>query len=192
MRRALLISALVAAVLTPTAAQANYHPKKPEPWAKMTLNEKHRFLHKLKGHSWAVVKHGRRAADRRWHRKALVRINARLDEVHAAIARERREQALRRQREYIDSCLMEIIRREASGFDPGDPSTWHSAATKWNGQGSGAYGVPQALPGHKMASAGRDWATNPWTQIRWMKGYVNGRYGGSCQALAYWNSHGHY
>lgn len=92
----------------------------------------------------------------------------------------------------IDSCTMEIIRREASGFDPNDPSTWRSAATTWNGRGSGAYGVPQALPGKKMASAGRDWATNAWTQIKWMIGYMNDRYGGSCAALAYHNSAGYY
>ena len=40
---------------------------------------------------------------------------------------------------------------------------------------SGAYGIPQALPGSKMASAGADWKTHPVTQIRWMIGYVNGR-----------------
>ena len=57
---------------------------------------------------------------------------------------------------------------------------------------SGAYGIPQALPGNKMASAGADWETNPVTQIRWMINYVNGRYGGWNQALNYWYSHGWY
>lgn len=57
---------------------------------------------------------------------------------------------------------------------------------------SGAYGIPQALPGNKMASVGADWQTNPVTQIRWMIGYVNGRYGGWSQALAWWYSHGWY
>lgn len=54
---------------------------------------------------------------------------------------------------------------------------------------SGAYGIPQALPGSKMASAGSDWQTNPVTQIRWMASYVTGRYGGWQQAWAYWSSH---
>ena len=58
--------------------------------------------------------------------------------------------------------------------------------------GSGAYGIPQALPGSKMASAGSDWETNPVTQIRWMIGYVTGRYGGWQQALAFWYAHGWY
>ena len=53
---------------------------------------------------------------------------------------------------------------------------------------SGAYGIPQALPGSKMASAGADWQTNPVTQIKWMAGYVN-RYGGWQGAWAFWVAH---
>lgn len=56
---------------------------------------------------------------------------------------------------------------------------------------SGAYGIPQALPGSKMASAGADWETNPVTQIRWMAGYVN-RYGGWQGAINFWYAHGWY
>ncbi len=48
--------------------------------------------------------------------------------------------------------------------------------------GSGAYGIPQALPGSKMASAGADWETNPATQITWGLGYISGRYGSPCGA----------
>jgi hypothetical protein len=47
---------------------------------------------------------------------------------------------------------------------------------------SGAYGIPQALPGDKMASAGADWQTNPTTQITWGLGYIAGRYGTPCGA----------
>ena len=82
-----------------------------------------------------------------------------------------------------DDCLEEIVRRETAG-------TW--SPTVYNYQGSGAYGLPQALPGHKMASAGADWQTNPRTQIAWMRSYVNARYGGSCNALAHHNSQGWY
>lgn len=56
---------------------------------------------------------------------------------------------------------------------------------------SGAYGIPQALPGSKMASAGADWETNPVTQIRWMAGYVS-RYGGWQGAIEFWYTHGWY
>ena len=47
---------------------------------------------------------------------------------------------------------------------------------------SGAHGIPQALPGSKMASAGADWASNPATQITWGLGYISGRYGTPCGA----------
>ena len=57
--------------------------------------------------------------------------------------------------------------------------------------GSGAYGIPQALPGSKMASAGADWETNPVTQIKWMAGYVS-RYGGWQGAIQFWYAHGWY
>ncbi|WP_127479990.1 lytic transglycosylase domain-containing protein [Nocardioides pantholopis] len=57
---------------------------------------------------------------------------------------------------------------------------------------SSAYGIPQALPGSKMASAGSDWATNPVTQIRWGLGYIEDRYGSPCSAWAHSQSHNWY
>ncbi|SCL54897.1 hypothetical protein GA0070606_2358 [Micromonospora citrea] len=50
---------------------------------------------------------------------------------------------------------------------------------------SGAYGIPQALPGSKMASVADDWQTNPATQIKWGLGYIEGRYGSPCKAWAH-------
>ncbi|MEN9751535.1 MAG: hypothetical protein RLZZ600_582 [Actinomycetota bacterium] len=50
---------------------------------------------------------------------------------------------------------------------------------------SGAHGIPQALPGNKMASAGPDWETNPRTQIIWGLGYIENRYGTPCGAWAH-------
>jgi phage tail tape measure protein, TP901 family, core region len=71
-----------------------------------------------------------------------------------------------------------------------------SAESGWNphatNPSSGAYGLPQSLPGSKMASAGSDWRTNPITQLKWMKSYVNGRYGSIQKALAYRRSVGWY
>ena len=64
-------------------------------------------------------------------------------------------------------------------------SGWRVNATN---PSSGAYGLPQALPGSKMASAGHDWRTNPVTQLKWMKGYVS-RYGGGPGAAAFWRAH---
>jgi len=57
---------------------------------------------------------------------------------------------------------------------------------------SGAHGIPQALPGSKMSSAGPDWKWNATTQVRWGLHYVRGRYGGFCRALAFQSSRGWY
>ncbi|WP_205471357.1 lytic transglycosylase domain-containing protein [Nocardioides sp. SYSU D00038] len=65
---------------------------------------------------------------------------------------------------------------------------------RWNADNptSSAYGIPQALPGSKMSSAGADWATNPVTQIRWGLGYIEDRYGSPCGAWGHSESHGWY
>ncbi|MFG1682973.1 transglycosylase SLT domain-containing protein [Nonomuraea sp. NPDC049269] len=67
-----------------------------------------------------------------------------------------------------------------------------SRESGWNhraGNGSGAYGIPQALPGHKMSTKGHDWRTNPRTQIAWGLGYIKQRYGSPCRAWAHFRSH---
>ena len=53
---------------------------------------------------------------------------------------------------------------------------------------SGAYGIPQSLPGRKMATVGSDWRTNPVTQIKWGLGYIKRSYGSPCNALSQWNA----
>jgi resuscitation-promoting factor RpfB len=82
------------------------------------------------------------------------------------------------------------------------PSTYFSCLNNiwtresgWNYQAenaSGAYGIPQALPASKMASAGPDYLTNPKTQIIWGLGYIQGRYGNPCSAWSFWEAHGYY
>jgi hypothetical protein len=57
---------------------------------------------------------------------------------------------------------------------------------------SGAFGIPQALPGSKMASAGADWQTNPATQIKWGLGYIKAIYGDPCKAWAFWQVNHYY
>ncbi len=78
-------------------------------------------------------------------------------------------------------CLATLWSRE-SGWIP----------TKLNYAGSGAYGIPQALPASKMRSAGADWRTNPATQIRWGISYIKSRYGDACGALEHSNTRGYY
>lgn len=57
---------------------------------------------------------------------------------------------------------------------------------------SGAHGIPQSLPGSKMASFGADWATNPETQIKWGLSYIDSVYGSPAAALATSNARGWY
>ncbi len=78
------------------------------------------------------------------------------------------------------SCYNKIITQE-SGWNP-----------KAKNPSSGAYGIPQALPGSKMASAGSDWQTNPATQIKWSLGYIKDRYGSPCKAWSFKQGTGWY
>jgi uncharacterized protein YabE (DUF348 family) len=57
---------------------------------------------------------------------------------------------------------------------------------------SGAYGIPQALPGSKMGSAGPDWQNNATTQIKWGLGYIAASYGTPCGAWSSWQAKGWY
>lgn len=67
-------------------------------------------------------------------------------------------------------CLVKLWQKE---------SNWTYTARN---RSSGAYGIPQSLPGSKMASAGADWQTNPATQIKWGLGYIASVYGTPCNA----------
>lgn len=71
------------------------------------------------------------------------------------------------------SCLVKLWNKE---------SNWNHRAEN---PSSGAYGIPQSLPGNKMASAGSDWRSNPATQIKWGLGYIKDRYGSPCAAWAH-------
>jgi hypothetical protein len=66
----------------------------------------------------------------------------------------------------------------------------------WNYQAenpSGAFGIPQALPGSKMAAAGPDWMTNPYTQVKWgVLDYIDPVYGSACNAWAHEEADGWY
>ncbi|HET7762447.1 MAG TPA: hypothetical protein VFL46_08815 [Phycicoccus sp.] len=78
------------------------------------------------------------------------------------------------------------------------PDQWGCLEQLWIGESgwnyraanasSGAYGIPQSLPGSKMASVGSDWQTNPVTQIKWGLNYIKQSYGTPCGALNSWNS----
>lgn len=78
------------------------------------------------------------------------------------------------------ACLNKLWTRE-SGWNP-----------KSHNKSSGAYGIPQAVPGDKMAKFGDDWQTNPATQIKWGLSYIDNRYGSPCNAWAHSEAKGWY
>jgi hypothetical protein len=78
------------------------------------------------------------------------------------------------------SCLDLLWTRE---------SNWNYHAVNAS---SGAYGIPQALAGSKMASIASDWRENPVTQIKWGLQYISGRYGTPCGAWAHSQGYGWY
>jgi hypothetical protein len=78
------------------------------------------------------------------------------------------------------ACLYSLWQRE---------SGWNMYAEN---PSSGAYGIPQALPGSKMASAGSDWASNAATQIRWGLSYIKSVYGSPCGAWSHEEGYGWY
>jgi hypothetical protein len=101
------------------------------------------------------------------------------------------DQNLRNQVYRTDPCLARIIDRENPLWEP----TLYNGFTYWHPgdpPSSRSYGLPQAQPPEKMASAGADWRPNPWTQLAWMRSYVKARYGSACAALAFWLRHRYY
>jgi hypothetical protein len=93
-----------------------------------------------------------------------------------------------------------IARQLMSNYGWGDPQynclvpLWTNESS-WNvhaANASGAYGIPQALPGSKMATAGPDWENNATTQIKWGLSYISSRYGTPCNAWSSWQANGWY
>ena len=82
----------------------------------------------------------------------------------------------------------------SSQFSCLDPLWEHES--RWSvtaaNPGSGAFGIPQALPGSRMASAGPDWQTSAATQITWGLRYIRDTYGSPCAAWSHEQATGWY
>lgn len=130
-------------------------------------------------------------------------VEAKADGQARAVAREKAEEAARKKaaaeakaererKEALENADPRVVARAMLadfGWDAGQFSCLDRIWTQESGwrvdaenPSSGAYGIPQSLPGTKMASAGSDWRTNPATQIRWGLGYIQDRYGSPCEA----------
>jgi len=83
-------------------------------------------------------------------------------------------------------CLVPLWERESgwtyNSYDPAQGNRMAGGVRR-------TWGIPQANPGTKMASEGKDWRTNTATQIRWGAKYIKKTYKTPCNALAFWNNH---
>ncbi len=135
--------------------------------------------------------------------RKIEEVQAKADGQARAVEREKAEEAARRKaaaeakaererKEALENADPRVVAKAMLadfGWDAGQFSCLDRIWTQESGwrvdaanPSSGAYGIPQALPGTKMASAGGDWRTNPATQIRWGLGYIQDRYGSPCGA----------
>jgi hypothetical protein len=124
--------------------------------------------------------------------KAKARARAR------ALARKRAFDAMKRRMRNNPTAEQNKAYAKQMSAARGWGGCWDSLETMWNHESgwnehaenpSGAYGIPQALPGSKMSSAGPDWHDNAITQITWGLGYVAARYGNPCHAWSFWQAH---
>ncbi|MGH8825096.1 MAG: lytic transglycosylase domain-containing protein [Jiangellaceae bacterium] len=173
--RALVAGQPAVSVETSLAAQAEKVRAEAEEAARKAAEEKAR-------REAAAAKEAAEAAAREAERKAAAERAARAAERAAADPRSAAREMLGEYGWGEDQfgCLDSLWTRE---------SNWNHRAQN---PSSGAYGIPQSLPGGKMASAGADWQTNPLTQIEWGLGYIRDVYGSPCGAWGHSQSTGWY
>lgn len=183
MRKLVALSVLVLGLATTSTAQADSLRVSHKPWNKMTTKQKIVILKKQIHkdhcviHFWKHHKHIKSITWKQtnWAKTSLKIATKNLQKLQVHIYKggvSIRNWLLT----HGHKCLVQIIDLENREYDP----TLNYGGG--HGDTSVAYGIPQANPGTKMASAGDDWETNPFTQIRWMIGYVNNKFGNECNA----------
>ncbi|MFD0888592.1 lytic transglycosylase domain-containing protein [Streptosporangium algeriense] len=128
---------------------------------------------------------------------AATAVRARLKRVHRSVwftkAVPRVRTAARTSKSRNKAIASRLVARRSWSRDQFQclDSLW-TRESNWNHQAhnpsSGAYGIPQALPGSKMRGAGGDWRSNPVTQIHWGLRYIKSRYGSPCGAWGHFRS----
>jgi hypothetical protein len=143
-----------------------------------------------------------RAAARRAAARAAARQRARLAAEQRAQQQAAQRQAQQQQQAAAPSGSPQQIAMSMLGSFGWSSSQFSCLDSLWNEESgwnvtatnpsSGAYGIPQALPGSKMASAGADWQTDAATQIKWGLEYIQSTYGSPCGAWAHEEADGWY
>jgi hypothetical protein len=197
----ILIMTLVIVTVFVIVAKTNFGEGKPPPGAAgMSTND---MLKEMSGYQMDPVVAGAEAnAKRRAYEKAVAAEKAAKKKAAAkakALKEKREWEALKRRMSNDPSAAENQAYAKKMNALKGWGGCWGSLLTMWNHEsgwnehaenpGSGAYGIPQALPGSKMASAGPDWHNNAMTQIAWGLAYVGSRYGDPCKAWGFWQAH---
>jgi hypothetical protein len=196
-----VVMTLIVVLVLVVVAKTNFGKGKPPPGAAdISTNE---MLKDLSGYQMDPVVAGAEAnAKRRAYEKQVAREKAAAKKAKAkakALKEKRDWEALKRRMSTDPSASENQAYAKKMNALKGWGGCWSSLLTMWNHEsgwnehasnpGSGAYGIPQALPGSKMASAGPNWHNNAMTQISWGLGYVGARYGDPCKAWSFWQAH---
>jgi hypothetical protein len=199
-----VIMSVVVVLVLVVVANINFGKGKPPPGsADVSTNE---MLHELSGYQMDPVVAGAEANRRKIAYEKELKLEKEAKKkaaLKAKLAKQKREwEALKRRMSNNPSAAENQAYAKQMNAAKGWGGCWSSLLTMWNHEsgwnehasnpGSGAYGIPQALPGSKMASAGPDWHNNAMTQIAWGLGYVGSRYGNPCKAWSFWQAHSWY
>jgi hypothetical protein len=195
-----VILGLIIAAAVVLVANIDFGKGKPPPGtADMSTNE---MLRQLSGFQVDPVSAAAEANARKrafLHEQAVERAARKRAKLRAKLrARRRAEEALKRRMSHSPSAQTSKQYARQLNAARGWGGCWDSLETMWDHESgwnvhaanpSGAYGIPQALPGSKMSSAGPDWRNSAITQITWGLGYVGARYGNPCDAWDFWQAH---
>jgi len=199
-----VIMSLIVVLVLVVVGKTNFGKGKPPPGAAdLSTNE---MLKSLSGYKMDPVVAGAEAnAKRRAYEKqvALEKAAEKKRKAKAKALKEKREwEALKKRMSNDPSAAENQAYAKKMNALKGWGGCWGSLLTMWNHESgwnehasnpsSGAYGIPQALPGSKMSSAGPDWHNNAMTQIAWGLAYVGSRYGNPCKAWGFWQAHNWY
>jgi hypothetical protein len=197
----IVVMTLIVTLVLVVVANVNFGKGKPPPGTSdMSTNE---LMQNLSGYQMDPVVAGAEANAKRRAYEKQVAAEKKAKKKAAAKAKalkEKREwEALKRRMSSDPSAKENQAYAKKMNALKGWGGCWDSLLTMWNHEsgwnehasnpGSGAYGIPQALPGSKMSSAGSDWHNNAMTQISWGLGYVGARYGDPCKAWSFWQAH---
>jgi hypothetical protein len=200
-----VVMSLIVVLVLVVVAKTNFGKGKPPPGAAAdtSLNE---MLSQMSTQQMDPVVAGAEAnAKRRAYEKqvALEKAAEKKRKAKAKALKEKREwEALKKRMSSDPSAAENQAYAKKMNALRGWGGCWSSLLTMWNHESgwnehasnpsSGAYGIPQALPGSKMSSAGPDWHNNAMTQIAWGLSYVGSRYGDPCKAWIFWQNHNWY